>query len=544
MFELDYAECVRLATRASEVAEAARVESARIWADVFVGSGLCGLGELEKGLTLMDESRCEAMARGLLWIARNALHNSIVRRFMALRAAEAKPLLEFYRDLYSAWFEPFDQGGVWWNLGFPQKALPFYEQALALARESDSSTGENWIRRDMASARSALGQFAEARAVLPALESQRELQDARPTRHVRMRVFLDSGDLQAAASEAMAVFSRPLWGSVRDTTFLFDPAVEALLATGQVSEAEKLVASTRVILDDDPYQHRMEGRLALTKGNISEARDRLLQAVQRFQQADYGIEVMRSRRALAEAEVAAGDRAAAAEQLRLVVQMADQRDAVLQGHAARERLAELGIEVDQKSEAAVPEPSYVSERLVTVLFLDIRGYSSMSAREAPERIADTVAGLYRWARQEVERHHGLVDRYEGDAVIATFNVSGARLDHCLHAMQAAIAIRDKAAAAGLPIGAGIAVGQAVVGRLTSASQVSTFGEVTNLAARLQARAEPGEILLSEEAYRRTRDWLSNKQLAPTQDSLELKGFAGQVVAFRLGPATQSATSRS
>lgn len=66
----------------------------------------------------------------------------------------------------------------------------------------------------------------------------------------------------------------------------------------------------------------------------------------------------------------------------------------------------------------------------------------MSSKEAPAQVVDTVASLHRWARQEVERPHGLVDRYEGDAVMATS---------------------------------------------------APLGEVTNLASRLQAQAAAGEI---------------------------------------------------
>jgi adenylate cyclase len=277
----------------------------------------------------------------------------------------------------------------------------------------------------------------------------------------------------------------------------------------------------------------MEGRLAFESGDLARATECLRKALDRFTAADYGIEMMRTHRALAAVELARGNRSDAEEQLRRAIDLADARDAALQGNLARQRLAELGVEIEQRTGKRQPVSKGVGERLVTVLFLDIRGYTSMTAREAPERVVETVSNLYRWARQEVERHEGVVDRYEGDAVMATFNVAGSRLDHCLQALQAAIAIRDKAAASGLPIGAGIAVGPAVVGQLTSASQVSTFGEVTNLAARLQASAEAGEVLLTEEAYRRTRDWLDEKEQSVRQESLVLKGYSAPITAFRL-----------
>ena len=164
----------------------------------------------------------------------------------------------------------------------------------------------------------------------------------------------------------------------------------------------------------------------------------------------------------------------------------------------------------------------------------------MSDRLPPHELAETLANLYRWARQEIERHKGLVDKYEGDAVMATFNVTGSRLDHAVQALEAAVAIRDKAAAAGLPIGAAIAVGPAVVGRLAPDSKVSTFGQVTNVASRLQNQARAGEVLLSEEAFRRTSGWLQEQGISPSEDLVELKGFALPVKAFRLPPALKFA----
>jgi class 3 adenylate cyclase len=123
--------------------------------------------------------------------------------------------------------------------------------------------------------------------------------------------------------------------------------------------------------------------------------------------------------------------------------------------------------------------------------------------------------------------------------MATFNVTSARLDHALHALQAAIAIRDKATSAGLPVGAGIAVGPAIVGQLTPDGHVSAYGEVTNLASRLQGQAGAGEILLSEEAHRRSRDWLANQGVSAGEASLALKGLMQPVRAFRIQAAARA-----
>ena len=117
--------------------------------------------------------------------------------------------------------------------------------------------------------------------------------------------------------------------------------------------------------------------------------------------------------------------------------------------------------------------------------------------------------------------------------MATFNVSGQSVDHTLQALQAAIAIIDKAALAGLPVGAGIAVGPAVVGSLAESANLSVLGEVTNLAARLQAQSVAGEVTLSEEAHRRVSGWLAEKQIRTEPMDLRLKGFEKPVAAYRV-----------
>jgi class 3 adenylate cyclase len=63
--------------------------------------------------------------------------------------------------------------------------------------------------------------------------------------------------------------------------------------------------------------------------------------------------------------------------------------------------------------------------------------------------------------------------------------------------------------------------------------LTVIGETPNLAARLQAQAAAGEILLSEEAFRRVRDWLAEQKLAVEEEQLTLKGFAQPVTAYRL-----------
>jgi len=184
----------------------------------------------------------------------------------------------------------------------------------------------------------------------------------------------------------------------------------------------------------------------------------------------------------------------------------------------------------------------MGERLVTSLFADVRGYTELAASASPEELAGRMAALYRFAKAAVGRHRGIVDKFAGDAVMATFNVSGTRVDHCVDALEAALALRDKARLLDLELGIGIAVGPAVLGRGASDANIAVRGEATNLAARLQAAAGGGEILLSDEAHRRVEGSLADRELRATREELELKGFDQPRIAFRIDapvPATHT-----
>ncbi|HKG19780.1 MAG TPA: adenylate/guanylate cyclase domain-containing protein, partial [Candidatus Limnocylindrales bacterium] len=101
------------------------------------------------------------------------------------------------------------------------------------------------------------------------------------------------------------------------------------------------------------------------------------------------------------------------------------------------------------------------------------------------------------------------------------------------AFEAALALLDKARLIDLELGIGIAVGPAVVSPGASDDNVSVRGESTNLAARLQAAAAGGEILLSEEAHRRIADRLEAHELVAERELLDLKGLDASTSAYRV-----------
>ena len=110
------------------------------------------------------------------------------------------------------------------------------------------------------------------------------------------------------------------------------------------------------------------------------------------------------------------------------------------------------------------------------MFADVRGYTALTATTPPAVMADRITTLYRWAAAEVSRHHGFVNKFAGDAVMATFNATGTRVDHAREALEAALALSGKAALLELGVGIGISVGPAVVGPPTADGDVLVLGD--------------------------------------------------------------------
>ncbi len=584
LFQYEADRAVELARRAREIAAAAGADAARLWADVFVGSGL-SFGETTRaeGYALLDQVAREAIERGWPWIAANAMFNGLETRVYSYAPREALERVPAFRDLTTRYTLPggpgavaeYVEGSARMFMGEPEAAGALLAASLQVSEETGFSTFAGWARRELALALSMLDRHTEARAALPGSSGRQERQDAVPVAANAMRVLFDDGDLDAALAEAIPgieLLARRASDWVVEERRLADALAEVLLAADRRPEAERVIGIIRAagVRDDDPYRRRAEGRWSLATGETSTAATALGRAAEAFGKIDYRDEEWRTRRLLAVALAANGEHGAAERELRTVLLRAQEHGHVAEARRAAEALAALGSKADatmpkragvtgrrrsqgqgrarSERSLAAPKPAAAKTRpagdtgrpsrpaevVATVMFLDVRGYTEQTSRRAPQETVDRLAALHRWARHEVERHHGLVDKFAGDAVMAVFNASGARLDHAVHAVQAALAIRDKAAYAGMPVGIGLATGPAVVGQLTEGANVSAVGETTNLAARLQGAAAAGEIVLSEETHRRVRDWLTGRGAAARGFEVELKGFADPVEAYRLG----------
>src|SRR5690348_16352598 len=171
----------------------------------------------------------------------------------------------------------------------------------------------------------------------------------------------------------------------------------------------------------------------------------------------------------------------------------------------------------------VPAPAREERKVITVLFADLVGFTSRAEKLDPEDVRALLSPYHARVRHELERHGGTVEKFIGDAVMALFGAPVAHEDDPERAVRAAIAIRDAVAErddagadSGLRVRTGITTGEALVklGARPSAGEGMAAGDVVNTAARLQAAAPDGGILIDETTYRSTAHVIEAEPVEP------------------------------
>ncbi len=188
--------------------------------------------------------------------------------------------------------------------------------------------------------------------------------------------------------------------------------------------------------------------------------------------------------------------------------------------------------------AAAEERSDAERRQLTVLFCDLVGSTELSRRLDPEDMAEVIGTYQDEVAREVVRYEGHVAKFMGDGVLAYFGWPRAHEDDAERAVRTGLAVTEAVArlrtAADEPLVArvGIATGLVVVGDMTGESGTdkdAVVGETPNLAARLQAVASPGGVVLSRD----TRCLLGQLFELENLGSRDLKGFREPVRVWRV-----------
>ncbi len=202
--------------------------------------------------------------------------------------------------------------------------------------------------------------------------------------------------------------------------------------------------------------------------------------------------------------VVAAQAAAAIDSARARTELAH---SAVQRHALERFLAPEVVEMV----AANPKEIHLGgiNQKVTILFADIRGFTALSERMAPEKIVELLNEYFTRVTDVIFDHGGTLDKYLGDGVLAVFGAPISKGNDALSAMRAAVAIQRlldevnlDAPARGWPelkVGIGVNTGVVTAGNIGSPRRIdyTVVGDAVNVAARLMSHAAPGQILTTQ-----------------------------------------------
>jgi class 3 adenylate cyclase/tetratricopeptide (TPR) repeat protein len=173
-------------------------------------------------------------------------------------------------------------------------------------------------------------------------------------------------------------------------------------------------------------------------------------------------------------------------------------------------------------------------RLVSVVFADLVGFTSLSESRDPEEVRELLSRYFESCRRLVELYGGTVEKFIGDAVMAVWGTPVAQEDDAERAVRTALdlvaavsALGDEVGAPELRARAGVLTGEAAV-NLAAVGEGMVAGDLVNTAARIQAVAEPGAVLVGEATRR------ASERAVAFEDAGEhtLKGKEEPVVLYR------------
>ncbi|MGB5925686.1 MAG: adenylate/guanylate cyclase domain-containing protein [Dehalococcoidia bacterium] len=179
------------------------------------------------------------------------------------------------------------------------------------------------------------------------------------------------------------------------------------------------------------------------------------------------------------------------------------------------------------------------QREVSVLFADIRGFTTISEQLSPEAIVKMLNTYLSVVMDAVVQHDGIVNKFAGDNIMAVWNAPQSQPDHALLAVKAAWEAQQKLAelrqgdTRSLPVqfGIGINTGVALAGNIGSVgrTEYTVIGDSINTASRICSSAPGGEVWIGAETYNQTKDYLETEEL----EAQRLKGKSAPIKVYRV-----------
>ena len=224
--------------------------------------------------------------------------------------------------------------------------------------------------------------------------------------------------------------------------------------------------------------------------------------------------------------------AAVAAQAATAVEAARTHERIQRETLARAAFARFMPEHIIKELVDCPEKFHLggTNRRISVLFCDVRGFTRLAHKAPPETIVDLLNILFTEMAAEIFAHQGTLNKYLGDGLMALFGAPVEDEAGALNAVSAAIGmqrrikqVNEQLTARGLPkvmLGIGINTGEATVGCIGAEqrSEYTAIGDTVNIASRIEGIAHPGQILVTHE----TRKELGDKFQLSEAWSVEVK----------------------
>ena len=179
-------------------------------------------------------------------------------------------------------------------------------------------------------------------------------------------------------------------------------------------------------------------------------------------------------------------------------------------------------------------------REITVVFLDLRGFTAFSESAEPEEVMEVLRGYHAEMGKVIFKFDGTLERFAGDGIMIFFNDPVPCADHTEKAVRMAIEMQLEVAELrktwikrgfDLHLGIGVAAGYATLGNIGFEGRMDygAIGNVTNLAARLCGEAQGGQILIDRKTLSKVEDRVEFETL----DELQLKGFPRPVAVSNI-----------
>jgi len=161
-------------------------------------------------------------------------------------------------------------------------------------------------------------------------------------------------------------------------------------------------------------------------------------------------------------------------------------------------------------------------RIVTVLFADLVGFTTLSESRDPEQVKNLVDRCFERLAGDVTAFGGRVDKVIGDALVALFGAPIAHEDDAERAvrtafqMQQTVAVYAEECGIDLRLRVGVNTGEVLVGALRAGGDYTAMGDVVNVASRLQTLASAGHVVVGPETHAATRDVVAYEALGAVQ----------------------------